>query len=126
MNRPERKKLNGISKHIAGYKYAMRGVGLAFRHEPAMRFHLAAAAGVVLANGLLGVSRTEWLITLMLIGLAWMAEVFNTALERLADRVTRDHDPLIGQAKDLAAGAVIIICFFAAVCALVIYLPYLL
>lgn len=120
-----RKDVNPLRKHLAGYKYAVRGVWLAFRDEPNMRFHLAAAVGVVLVNCLLGVSRTDWLITLMLIGLAWMAEVFNTAIEKLADRVTQDHDPLIGQAKDLAAGAVIILCFFATVCALVIYLPYL-
>ena len=125
MNPSERKKRNGIGRHLVSYKYAMRGVWLAFRDEYNMRFHLAAAVGVVLVNCLLRVSRTEWLITLVLIGLAWMAEVFNTALEKLADRVTPDHDPLIGQAKDLAAGAVVIICFFAVVCALVIYLPYL-
>ncbi len=125
MNPSERKRRNGLGRHLVSYRYAVRGVWLAFRHEYAMRFHLAAAVGVVLVNCLLRVSRTEWLITLMLIGLAWMAEVFNTALEKLADRVTPDHDPLIGQAKDLAAGAVVIICFFAVVCALIIYLPYL-
>src|SRR3712207_169144 len=98
--------MNSLRKHVASYRYALRGIGLAFRTEPAMRFHLAAAGIVLLVNSLLGISRTEWLITLVLIGLAWTAELFNTALEKLADRVTTDHDPLIGQAKDLAAGAV--------------------
>ena len=79
-----------------------------------------------MANIVLKVTQTEWLITLMLTGLALMAEVFNIAIERLADRVTKEQDPLIGQAKDLASGAVLIICFFAAVCAVIIYLPYLL
>ncbi|WP_040005650.1 diacylglycerol kinase family protein [Fibrisoma limi] len=117
--------MNSIGKHIASYKYGLRGVWFAFRYEPNMYVHLAAATGVVVVNYWLHVSRTEWLITLLLIGLAWMAEVFNTALEKLADRVTQDHDPLIGQAKDLASGAVTIICLFAIVCALIIYLPYL-
>jgi diacylglycerol kinase len=91
-----------------------------------MIFHLAAAIAVVVVNILLKVNKTEWLITLILIGLAWMAEIFNTAIEKLADRVTKEQDPLIGQVKDLASGAVLIICFFAVVCAIIIYLPYLL
>ena len=117
--------MNPIRKHLISYKYAIRGIWRAFRHEPNMRFHLAAAVAVIVVNCLLQISTTDWLITLMLIGLAWMAEIFNTAMEKLADRVTRDRDPLIGQAKDMAAGAVLIICVFAAVCAVIIYWPYL-
>jgi diacylglycerol kinase len=91
-----------------------------------MIVHVAAAIAVLVVNILLKISQTEWLITLILIGLAWMAEFFNTAVEKLADRVTKEQDPLIGQVKDLASGAVLIICFFAVVCAVIIYLPYLL
>lgn len=114
-----------IKKHLAGYRYAVRGILLAFRYDQNMIFHVVAAAAVILLNGLLKVSKNEWLITLILIGLAWMAEVFNTAVEKLADRVTREQDPLIEQVKDLASGAVLIICCFAALCAAIIYLPYL-
>jgi diacylglycerol kinase len=91
-----------------------------------MIVHLAAAIAVLVVNILLKVNQTAWLITLILIGLAWMAEIFNTAIEKLADRVTKEQDPLIAQVKDLASGAVLIICFFAVVCAVIIYLPYLL
>lgn len=115
-----------IRKHLAGYRYAMRGIILAFRHEANMIFHFIAAIAVVLANSLLHVTKTEWLITLVLIGLAWTAEIFNTAIEKLADRITTEQDTLIGQVKDLASGAVLVICAFAALCAGIIYLPYLL
>jgi diacylglycerol kinase len=91
-----------------------------------MIVHLAAGIAVIVVNVMLKVSKTEWLITLMLIGLAWMAEIFNTAIEKLADRVTKERDVLIGQVKDLSSGAVLIICFFAVICAAIIYLPYLL
>ena len=114
-----------IKRHLASYRFAMNGIWLAFRNEYNMRFHLIAAVGVILLNILLGISRMEWLITLILIGLAWMAEVINTAIEKLADRVNPEHDLLIGQAKDLAAGAVLIICIVAVICAFIIYLPYL-
>lgn len=117
--------MNRIKKHLNSYPYSIRGIWMAFRYEHNMIFHLAAAVAVVVVNSLLKVNRTEWLITLILIGLAWMAEIFNTAIEKLADRVTREQDPLIGQVKDLASGAVLVICCFAVVCAAIIYLPYL-
>jgi diacylglycerol kinase len=120
-----RKKMNRIKKHLAGYPFAFRGIWLAFRYENNMIFHLAAAVAVLLVNFLLEVSRTEWIITLILIGLAWTAEIFNTAIEKLADRVNPEHDPLIGHVKDLSSAAVLIICLVAAACALMIYLPYL-
>ena len=115
-----------IKKHIASYRYAFRGIGLAFRSENNMIIHLVAGVLVLAVNYVLRVTTTEWLITLILIGLAWMAEIFNTAIEKLADRVNKEHDPWIGQAKDLASGAVLVICLIAVVCAGVIYLPYLL
>lgn len=119
------KPMKKIRQHLMSYKYAMRGIVAAFRYENNMIVHLAAAIAVIIVNSLLQISKTDWLITLILIGLAWMAEIFNTAIEKLADRVTTEHDPLIGKVKDLAAGAVLIICVFAVICAAIIYLPYL-
>jgi diacylglycerol kinase len=114
-----------IKKHLTSYIYAFRGIWLAFRHEPNMVFHLLGAVLVFITNYLLEVNRTDWIITIMLIGIVWMSEVFNTAIEKLADRVTKDHDALIGKAKDLSAGAVLIICIIAVICAVIIYYPYL-
>lgn len=116
--------MNSIKKHLASYTFAFRGIWLAFRYENNMVYHAIAAIGVVLLNYLLRVSQTEWLITLILIGLAWTSEIFNTAIEKLADRVNPQHDPLIGQVKDLSAGAVLVMCLIAAVCGVIIYWPY--
>jgi diacylglycerol kinase len=114
-----------IRKYLASCQYALRGIWLAFRHEGFMSFHLVAAVAVLTINYLLRITQTEWLITIMLIGLVWMAEIFNTAIEKLADRVNREYDPMIGLAKDLAAGAVLVICLVAVICASIIYWPYL-
>ncbi|MFD0748845.1 diacylglycerol kinase [Mucilaginibacter calamicampi] len=118
--------MNRIRRHLSSYRYSVRGIVFAFRYENNMLIHLAAAIAVVVVNALLHVNPTEWLITLILIALAWMAEIFNTAIEKLADRVTKEQDELIGKAKDLASGAVLVICFFAVICASIIYLPYIL
>jgi len=116
--------MNRIKKHLASYRYSLNGIWLAFRHEPNMIFHFAAAVIVISINSLFNVTKTEWLITLMLVGLAWTAEIFNTAIEKLADRISMEQDPLIGEVKDLASGAVLVICAFAVICAAIIYFPY--
>jgi diacylglycerol kinase len=113
-----------LKKHFVSYKYAMRGLWLAVRYEPNMIIHLIAIITVLILNSSLKVSRTDWIISLVLIGVILMAEIFNTALEKLADRVTQDQDPMIGQAKDLAAGAVLIIGIAAVICAAILYWPY--
>lgn len=115
-----------LQKHIVSYKYAIRGIWLAFRYEPNMIIHLIATITVLIINYLLQISRTDWLITLILIGTVLMSEIFNTAIEKLADRVSQDNDEMIGHVKDLAAGAVLIIGIAALACAVVIYWPYLL
>ena len=113
-----------IAKHLASYKYAMRGIWLAFRYEPTMIIHLIAAMVVLALNFGLAVSKIDWILTLALIGIVWMAEIFNTAIEKLANRITREHDPMIGEAKDLSAGAVLVIGIAAAICGAIIYWPY--
>lgn len=45
---------------------------------------------------------------MLAIGWVWTAEAFNTAIERLADRVTAERDPQIGIVKDLAAAGVLV------------------
>ncbi|MDQ8005364.1 MAG: diacylglycerol kinase family protein [Pedobacter sp.] len=116
--------MNRINKHLRSYRYALRGIYLAFRYENNMLFHLLAAIAVVTLNIILKIDKTDWLITLILIGLVITAEIFNTAIETLADRVTKEQDPLIAKTKDLASGAVLVICCFAAICAVIIYFPY--
>ena len=114
-----------LKKHLVSYKYAIRGIWLAFRYEPNMIFHVIATIAVLILNALLEVSRIDWLITLALIGVVLMSEIFNTAIEKLANRITPEQDSMIGQAKDLAAGAVLIMGIASAICAVIIYWPYL-
>ena len=52
-----------------------------------------------------------------------MAESFNSAIEALADKISPDKDPLIGKAKDLAAGAVLLFVIVAVAAGLIIFIP---
>lgn len=108
---------------LANFRYAFRGVWILFRDERNAWIHAVAALLVIVVGACLGLSYTEWLVVIVLIAAVIAAEAFNSALERLCDRVSTEHHPLIGEAKDLAAGAVLITAIGAAVAGLLIFTP---
>ena len=68
-------------------------------------------------------SATEWCLIAIAIILVFLAETFNTAIESLVDLVSSEHHPLAGQAKDMAAGAVLLAALLAFVIGLGIFGP---
>lgn len=112
-----------VNQRIRAFVVAFRGIKLLITNEPHAKFHLFASIAVTGAGSWCGLTGTEWAVLCGCIGIVWMAEAFNTALERLADRVTTDQDPLIRDAKDLAAGGVLLVSFGAAAAGLCILLP---
>ena len=69
-------------------------------------------------------SSDEWRWIILAIALVWVAEAFNTAIERLADAVTVEPNANIGYAKDVAAGAVLVAAAVSAVIGLTIFIPH--
>jgi diacylglycerol kinase (ATP) len=82
------------------------GLRAAVRSETAFRQELAA---LVLAAPLAFVIAGEAWKRLLLIGVlifVLVVELLNTAIEKLADRVTRVHETQIGELKDMGSAAV--------------------
>lgn len=108
----------------ASFGYAFRGVLQLFTTEAHAQIHLAAAVIVVIAALATGVSASEWLALIFAIVLVMAMEALNTALEALADALHPGHHPLVGKAKDIAAGAVLLCAFAAVLVACLVFLPY--
>lgn len=84
----------------------------------------AAATVVVVGAGLAWwLTATEWCAVVLAVMAVWMAEALNTALECLADATSPAFHPLIGKAKDVAAGAVLLAAVGAVVVGLLIFGP---
>lgn len=107
------------------FGYALKGIATLVRTQPHAQLHLLASVLVVGLGFYFGVERGEWLALLLAMGLVWVAEALNTALEFLTDRVSTEHHPLSGAAKDVAAGAVLLAALVAAVVGGVVFWPYL-
>ena len=78
---------------------------------------------MVAAGFVFGLAAWEWVAVLLCVGLVLSAECMNTALERLADRVSLDRHPLIQQAKDSASGAVLVLALTSAVVGCIVFVP---
>ena len=65
----------------------------------------------------------EWCILVLVIGMVIALEMVNTALERCVDLVTKDYKELAKNAKDVAAGAVLVMSMFSVVIGILIFLP---
>lgn len=103
--------------------HALQGIRQAVQTERNLRIELAAAVLVAALGWLLQISRTEWLAVLLCVALVIMAELFNTAVEDLADRVSPAEDDRIRRIKDMVAGAVLVMAAGAAGVGLLIFLP---
>jgi diacylglycerol kinase (ATP) len=109
---------------IRGFYYAIRGVLRMIRCQHNAWIH-AGATFVVLGAGLyLRLARADWCWMILAMSIVWTAEALNTAFEFLADAVSPEFHPLVRDAKDVAAGAVLITAVAAAGIGVLVLLPY--
>lgn len=112
-----------IKKRAKSFVYAFRGIVMLIRGEHNAWIHSFAAVAVVVAGFSLDISPYEWIAVVFAIGAVVATEAFNTAIEKLANKVCCEHDALIGAAKDLAAGGVLIVAITASIVGLIIFIP---
>lgn len=89
-------------------RFAAAGILVAWRSERSLRFQLAAGAGVLAVLIVLRLEPLWWAMVLLASGTVIAAELFNTALEHLADHLHPQSHPRIGIVKDCAAAAVLV------------------
>jgi undecaprenol kinase len=115
--------LMNFSKFLRSFVIGGLGLAHAVRTEQNMKLHCLIALGVIVAGFVFAIAAWEWVLIVLCIGLVISAECFNTAMERLADRVSQDVHPLIKQAKDCSSAAVLVLALTAAVIGGVVFVP---
>jgi diacylglycerol kinase len=112
-----------VKRLFHSFRHAFRGLSVAYKTQPNFRLHLLATVVALALGVFIRISLGEWAALIIVIALVLGAELFNTALEFLADRITTDQDPLIGKAKDISAAAVLVLALAAALTGALIFLP---
>ena len=107
---------------VIGLRFALNGLAILLRQRN-FRIEIVFA---LLALGLgfyLDIDGQEWLWISLAITLVLVAEAINTAIELTLDRMGRDFHPTTKQAKDIAAGAVVLCYLHGVITGLVVFGP---
>ncbi len=105
VNKPGTK---GLKHIIQAGGYSMKGLKAALLHEEAFRLELMAMVVMVPLAIWLGQSGVEYALLVGSLFVVLLAELINSALEAVVDRVGVEHHELSGRAKDIGSAAVFI------------------
>ena len=115
-----------IKDRMKSFAYAFNGLVTLIKTQHNTWIHLIASVIIIVLGIIYELSKLDWALLIFSITLVWMAEALNTAIEFLADAVTREFHPLIEKAKDVAAAAVLITALSAIAIAALVFTPLLL
>ncbi len=107
---------------LNSFRFAYNGLKIALQQRN-MKIHVCAALLVVVFSFYFKISHTEWAIILLCMGGVLSAEVFNTAIEKIADFIQPNRDEKIKVIKDLAAAAVLVFAIITVLVAGLIFIP---
>src|SRR2546428_4957883 len=106
------------------FPHASGGILRMIRCQHNAWVHATATIVVVAASFFFQLSGAEWCWIILAVAIVWTAEALNTAFEFLADVASPEFHPTVRDAKDVAAGAVLLTALAATVIGLVIFWPH--
>lgn len=125
-SQPARSSPHSLRSRLGSVRIALAGWASVLRTEPNARVHAVATALVIGLAVWLRLPAAETALLAFAIGIVWVAELLNTAIEDAVDLASPERDPVAGRAKDLAAGAVLAAAATAATVGLLVLGPPLL
>lgn len=110
-------------KIFNSFKYAFEGILSSLKTEKNMKFHMLAMIFVIILGIYFKINKVEWCICIICIVLVISTELVNTAIETVVDMICPEKNDKAKLAKDVAAGAVLVLALGAIVIGLIIFLP---
>lgn len=105
------------------FKYAFSGIFQSFKSERNMKIHFLVMILVIVLGLCLKIKSSEWIICFILFSLVIAGELFNTAIETVVDMISLEKSAKAKIAKDVSAGAVLVLAIVSALIGLIIFIP---
>jgi diacylglycerol kinase len=112
-----------LKARLRSFSYAFAGIFMVLKTQHNFWIHLVAAAIVIIAGFVFGLSQMEWAIITLTIGFVLSAEIMNSAIEYLVDFTSPQRNPKAGLIKDVAAASVLVSAIAATIVGLLIFIP---
>ena len=105
------------------FTHAFRGLRIFFITTPNAYIHFVAVIIVIIAGFYYKVSEFEWLALVLAMGLVFVSEAINTAIEIDINLTSPQFHPYARDTKDVAAGAVMLSVFISIIIGMIVFLP---
>ena len=112
-----------LARFARGFVYAWNGIRAAVKEERNFRFHLCAAFYAFVAAYWAGLSAVETALIALCVAAVMALELMNSAVERAGDKPGTTHWWTAGAAKDMAAGAVLVMAIGTVIVAVCLFGP---
>ena len=113
-----------IKRLFKSFKYALRGFIKTLKEEQNLKVQSIAGLLVLIMAWYFNVSRIEWVLLILVIGLVVLMEIANSAVERIADVLKPRINTYVKEIKDITAAAVLLSSIIAVIVGLIIFWPY--
>lgn len=123
METSREQKAFSIVKRAKSFTHAGRGIRLFLKSTHNAWVQIALGAAAVGLGFYFRITPGEWLAITLAIGLVFITEALNTAVEFDMDLTNPSRSPFARDVKDIAAGAVLIAALTALAIGLIIFLP---
>jgi diacylglycerol kinase (ATP) len=98
----------GIARVMDAFGYSMKGLATVWRHEAAFRQEVFLALVLLPAAFWLAPTHVELILLIASVFLVLMAELVNSAIEAVVDRIGPEKHELSGRAKDIGSALVLV------------------
>ena len=103
-----RQKTKGLERIFNAFRNSWNGLRSVFRSESAFRQELVGCALAALILAFMGVSRLEYILLVASLAFILVAELINTAIENIVDRIGTEYNELSKVAKDIGSAIVFV------------------
>lgn len=110
-------------KMINSFKNAFNGMIVSFKQERNMKIHISIMFLVILLGIIFKIKMVEWIICIICFALVIGGELFNTAIEITIDIAMPNFNEKAKKAKDISAGAVLVLAIASAIIGFIIFVP---
>lgn len=115
---------SGLNRIINAAGYSWQGLRAAWKHEAAFRQEIVLTILLTPCAFIIGNTLTQTALLLATLYAIIVAELANSAIEAVVDRISDEHHPLAGRAKDLGSAMVLITLLAAATTWLLILIEH--
>lgn len=115
-----------LKSRLQSFRFALKGLRSLLKYEHNSRIHFIAAIAVIILGLIMKINLTEWSLLIIVTGMVFITELFNSSLESFADSIKPEWNDMIGKAKDYSAAAVLIAAIISLAVGVIIFAPKLL